>query len=64
MKLKDKIILTIKTNNGKSAVKISNFLQFNCGMNYKNIYDFVNKQHPISLPEWDQLLRDGEDEEQ
>jgi hypothetical protein len=35
---------------------LADLLRWRHGMNYERIYDFVNKNAPIELPEWDALM--------
>jgi hypothetical protein len=62
VKLCDLAVKAVRENDAKAAACVSDALRMRNGMNYKQIFDFVQQLVPeATLPEWDALL--GESEE-
>lgn len=59
MTLKDTIRHAVSTEDGKLAVKISDYLRGK-GMNYGQVWRTVSNVTGIDGPDWDALLYEGE----
>lgn len=52
----------IRQGDAKTAGTVANFLRFKKGMNYREIFEFINKHIEISLAAWDSLLGESDEE--
>ena len=60
MTLCDRLTQAINDRDAKMVTGISNYLFFKCGLTYREGYEIAQRLTDISLPEWDELLREGD----
>lgn len=55
--ISDLVVNAISTKNPRIIKKVVNFLRVNLGLDYKEMYNYVNKISRISKRDWENLLQ-------
>ena len=61
MNIKEAVIEAVTTSNAVMAGQISDQLKHSFGMNYDQIYETINRAHPVGIAEWDELLYEADE---
>lgn len=62
MKLTDAIKQAVANRDSALAGKVADVLRFRCGMSYQESYEYVNRQSPIDIRDWESLMYEADTE--